>query len=59
MSTKAYYPISEIGAGKVGFSVTAPSLNNRTLESFSRPNVSPSLIFISVTIVPGEFFANS
>ena len=110
MSTKAYYPISEIGAGKVGFSTTRSIIEaafygnnvvkvntlkeayelaknspgtvvtdmpikdgetfglekdakvllfNETFASFSRPNVSPSLIGISVTTVPGEFLANS
>ena len=95
MSTKAYYPISEIGAGKVGFSKTRSIIeaafygNNvvkvNTLkeayelaknspgtivtdmkikdgETFGLEkdaNVSPSLIGISVTTVPGEFLANS
>ena len=34
-------------------------LNKRTFASFSRPNSSPLYTGISVTIVPGEFFANS
>lgn len=67
MSTKAYYPINEIGAGKVGFSKTrsiieAPFYGNNVIkvntlkEAYELAKNSPGTIVTDMPIKDGETF---
>ena len=67
MSTKAYYPISEIGAGKVGFSKTRSIIEaafygnnvvkvNTLKEAYELAKNSPGTIVTDMKIKDGETF---
>ncbi len=67
MSTKAYYPISEIGAGKVGFSKTRSIIEaafygnnvvkvNTLKEAYEMAKNSPGTIVTDMKIKDGETF---
>ncbi len=67
MSTKAYYPISEIGAGKVGFSKTRSIIEaafygnnvvkvNTLKEAYELAKNSPGTVVTDMKIKDGETF---
>ena len=67
MSTKAYYPISEIGAGKVGFSKTRSIIEaafygnnvvkvNTLKEAYELAKNSPGTIVTDMPVLRGEEF---
>ncbi|MDE5823783.1 MAG: phosphoenolpyruvate carboxykinase, partial [Lachnospiraceae bacterium] len=67
MSTKAYYPISEIGAGKVGFSKTRSIIEaafygnnvvkvNTLKEAYELAKNSPGTIVTDMKVKDGETF---
>ena len=67
MSTKAYYPVSEIGAGKVGFSKTRSIIEaafygnnvvkvNTLKEAYELAKNSPGTIVTDMKIKDGETF---
>ena len=67
MATKAYYPISEIGAGKVGFSKTRSIIEaafygnnvvkvNTLKEAYELAKNSPGTIITDMPIKDGETF---
>ena len=67
MSTKAYYPISEIGAGKVGFSTTRSIIEaafygnnvvkvNTLKEAYELAKNSPGTVVTDMPIKDGETF---
>ena len=67
MSTKAYYPIDEIGAGKVGFSKTRSIIEaafygnnvvkvNTLKEAYELAKNSPGTVVTDMPIKDGETF---
>ena len=65
MSTKAYYPINEIGAGKVGFSTTRSIIEaafygnnvvkvNTLKEAYELAKNSPGTVVTDMPVLRGE-----